>query len=223
MDDPALEPARHQHALQGLARLNWWSRSASILWGPIASLARRLPRRPLRLLDLATGAGDVPIALWRGAQRAGVRLEIAGCDRSPVAIAHAQARAQRAGAGVQFFAADALTDPLPAGYDIVACSLFLHHLSDDDASRLLRRMAQSTRHLLLVNDLVRSRAGLALAMAGTRLLCRSSIVHADGPQSVRAAYTLDEARRLAEAAGLQGVSIIHRWPCRFLLSWSQGV
>lgn len=219
MDDPALDPLLHAQALRGLARLNHFSRSASILWAPMSQLASEVGEKPLRLLDLATGAGDLPVEVWRRARRAGLSLTVAGCDRSPVAIEQARARARRAAAPIEFFVADALTDPLPSGYDILTCSLFLHHLSDDDAVRLLQRMARSAQHLVLVNDLVRGVPGLALAVVGTRFLSRSPVVHADGPQSVRAAYTIEDMRALASRAGLAGASVERRWPCRFLLSW----
>lgn len=219
MDDPALDPQLHAQALRGLARLNRFSRSAGILWAPIGQLASEANEKPLRLLDLATGAGDLPVELWQRARRAGWSLTVAGCDRSPVAIEQARARARRATAPIEFFVADALTDPLPSGYDILTCSLFLHHLRDDDAVRLLQRMAHSAQHLVLVNDLVRGIPGLALAVVGTRLLSRSAVVHADGPQSVRAAYTIEDMRALARRAGLDGAIVARCWPCRFLLSW----
>jgi hypothetical protein len=41
----------------------------------------------------------------------------------------------------------------------------------------------------------------------------------DGPLSVRAAFTIAEARQLAEEAGLHGAAISWRWPFRFLLQW----
>src|SRR5438309_1542594 len=87
MDQPGLEPKRHRQALHGLGRINWWSGSAGILWPPLAALARVSPH-PLRVLDLATGGGDVPIRLWQKAQRAGLPLVIEGCDVSPVAVDH---------------------------------------------------------------------------------------------------------------------------------------
>ena len=79
--------------------------------------------------------------------RAGVALHIDGCDVSPTAVEFAAGRARRAGADVRFFAADALRDPLPDGYDAVVCSLFLHHLADDEAEgfRLLTQPAASGR------------------------------------------------------------------------------
>jgi hypothetical protein len=70
MDQPGLSPPRHARALRGLARINFWSGSAGILWRPLAALCRRPDTQHLRVLDLATGGGDVPIRLWRRARRA---------------------------------------------------------------------------------------------------------------------------------------------------------
>jgi hypothetical protein len=52
-------------------------------------------------------------------------------------------------------------------------------------------------------------------------LSRSPVVRHDGPVSVAAAFSLAEARMLAQRAGLYGASLVRRWPCRFLLSWSR--
>jgi 2-polyprenyl-3-methyl-5-hydroxy-6-metoxy-1,4-benzoquinol methylase len=220
MDQPGLDPATHHRALQGLARINRWSRSAAALWPAVAGAAARAGR-PVRVLDVATGAGDVPVGLWKRAMRAGLPVEIAGCDISPTALEHAQQRATAAGAGIEFFRHDVLAEPLPGGWDVITCSLFLHHLSDDEAAAVLKRMRDAAGTTVTVSDLLRSPAGYLLAWAGTRLLTRSWVVHTDGPLSVRAAFTVDEVRRLADAAGLGGAQVTTRWPCRFLLTWSR--
>jgi SAM-dependent methyltransferase len=221
MDQPGLDPSRHVHALQGLARINFWSGSAGILWPPLKALARRLGTSRLRVLDIASGAGDVPLRLWRRARRAGLDLQIEGCDISPVAVEHAHAAADQASAPLRFFVLDALQDSLPEDCDVVMSSLFMHHLEETRARQLLRRMASATRHLVLINDLVRSWSGLWLARLGTRLLSTSDVVHYDGPRSVEGAFTLEEVRALAEKAGLAGAEIRRRWPCRYLLTWSR--
>lgn len=219
MDQPDLSRERHVQALRGLARINFLSASAGILWPELAALARRLAPHVPRVLDVATGGGDVPIRLWRKAQRAGLELRIEGCDISPVALEHARAAAARAAAPLHFFEHDALSGPLPEGYDAVFCSLFLHHLDEEQAVTFLRRMADSASHLVLVNDLERSRIGLLLAHVVGRLLTTSDVVHVDGPRSVEGAFTREEARALAERAGLVGARVGWRWPFRWLLSW----
>ena len=203
MDQPGLDPPRHRAALAALGRINFVSASAGIVWAPLQRLAQRL-NRTVRVLDIASGGGDVAIRVSNKAQRSGVRMEVEGCDISPTAIDFATQRSQAAEASVRFFALDALHEPIPDGYDAIMCSLFLHHLDEPDTLSLLSRMAQATRHLVLVNDLTRSRAGLFLAHLATRLLSRSAIVHTDGPLSVHGAFTPAEALALAERAGLHG-------------------
>ena len=74
-------------------------------------------------------------------------------------------------------------------------------------------------HLVVVNDLLRSRGGLLLAHLASRLFTGSDVVRVDGPRSVRAAYSLGEIRALAGRAGLESARIEPRWPCRFVLTW----
>jgi SAM-dependent methyltransferase len=219
MDQPDLDESLHLHALRGLERINRWSGSARILWRPLRTLVQQSGPAPLRLLDVATGAGDVPLALWHKARRAGIPLHVEGCDISARAVAVAQQRARSAGADIRFFQHDALTGPLPDSYDVVTCSLFLHHLDDGQAVDLLARMARAGRRLVLVNDLRRGVVGYLLAQVGGRLLSASPVVHTDGPRSVAASFTPAEARELAGRAGLDGAHVARRWPCRFLLSW----
>ncbi len=220
MDQPDLDEERHFQALRGLERINFWSGSARILWPAVRTLARQTGS-PLRLLDVASGAGDVPIRLWHKARRTGIPLDVAGCDVSPRAVDYARRRAEQRGAAVRFFVWNALEDPLPAAPDVVTSSLFLHHLSDAEAVVFLRRLGQLASRLVLVNDLVRSLPGFLLAYVGTRVLSTSRVVHTDGPQSVESAFRRDEALALAHEAGLHGATVRRRWPCRFLLSWNR--
>jgi hypothetical protein len=217
MDEPDMAGQRHVDALRGLERINVWSGSAGILWPTLVQLARS-NAEAIRILDVATGGGDLPIRLWHCAKRVGLQMEIEGMDRSASAIEHARRSAAARKADVRFFVGDALGEELPRGYDAIMCSLFLHHRSRDDAVLLLHRMGEAALRAVLVNDLRRSVVGLLLAYGGTRLLSRSRVVHVDGPLSVRAAFTVAEARSLAVDAGLKDIVIVRRWPCRFLLT-----
>jgi 2-polyprenyl-3-methyl-5-hydroxy-6-metoxy-1,4-benzoquinol methylase len=218
MDQPQLAVDRHREALRGLERINWWSSSARLLWHPIRRLLREVGS--LRLLDVAAGAGDVPLELWRCARRERLPLRVAGCDRSVTAVRYAHEQARRAGADIEFFVGDVLGD-LTGNYDVVTCSLFMHHLDGDQAVEVLRRMARLAARLLLVNDLRRCPLGMMAAYLGTRLLSTSQVVRVDGPRSVAAAFTRPELLELARRAGLTDADITHRWPFRLLLRWEK--
>jgi len=146
-------------------------------------------------------------------------VQVDGSDLSPQAVAIATRSAEERGQSAKFFQADALNDPLPEGYDVILSSLFLHHLDEEQAVDLLRRMGCASRCLVLVNDLIRSPLGYGLAWAGCRLLSRSPIVHFDGPVSVQGAFQVQEVRALAARSGLEGAAVRRSWPERYLLSW----
>ena len=221
MDDPALDRQRHVAALRGIARLNAWSASTTTVWGAIARFARRNKLDRLRVLDVASGAGDIPLRLWHKARRANLHLDLHGVDISPKAIDFARQRAETHGAPITFSRLDVLNDPLPTGFDVVMSSLFFHHLEDPHATSLLRAMADAASQMVLVNDLRRNLPGWLLAHAAARVFTRSDVVHVDAPLSVKAAFTPNEFRHLAMLAGLQDVTVRQRWPCRMLLTWER--
>lgn len=222
MDQPGLEDHLHRGALVGLGRINRFSGSGRIVWNAVERLISANAPRTWRLLDLASGGGDVAIDVARRAARAGARVVVDGYDVSPFAVRYATARATERGVeNVQFFRQDVLNGPLPEGYDVVMCSLFLHHLPEEIASALLARMAAAAQRLVLVNDLCRSAFGYGLVWLGCRFLTRSPIVHVDGPRSVQSAFSLNEIREVARQGGLAGAIVERRWPCRFLLQWSR--
>lgn len=220
MDQVGIDAAAHDQALQGLRRINVLSGAVGSLFTEIKALtAEQAHNRPLRILDVACGGGDNSIALAERCRSHGLAVQVDGCDLSQQAVAIACRHAADKDVQATFFQADALRDPLPLDYDVVVCSLFLHHLDETTAVELLRRMGQCCRQLLLVNDLIRSPLGYGLAWVGCRLLSRSPIVHFDGPVSVQGAFRMDEALDLTVQAGLGGARVRRSWPERFLLSW----
>lgn len=218
-DQLDLEPKRLHGALAGLQRINYWSGAHRLLWPAIRDLARHDAARRLSVLDLASGAGDIPIALWRRARRAGIELDIAGCDFNPRAVAFAEELAQRKQVPVSYFTWDVLEKDPPHRFDVATCSLFMHHLDEAQAVMLLERMTRTAKRLVVVSDLQRCARGLALAYVVTRLLATSRVNRVDSVRSVRAAFSLAEARELACRAGLADATLTPRWPCRFVLTW----
>ena len=207
MDEPDLARNLHEDALSGIERINRVSGATGALWRRI----RRIPGS-LRVLDLACGSGDVACGLQQRARAEGRDVDVSGCDVSAVAVDVAQAR------GVAtFFQHDVVADGVPEGYDVYTCSLFLHHLADDDSVAVLRGMAQG--RAMFVSDLRRTRRGLLLARVVTPFLTRSPVVRKDSQLSVRGAHTIDEARALFARAGLADAVFERQWPQRFLVSW----
>lgn len=217
MDDPGLDPELHRQALQALRRVNRISGTAGRIWRTVRRMAGS-GTGPVRVLDVGCGGADTLVEIGRRAARSGVPVELHGCDRSATALAHARGYAGGAGVPVELHRLDVLEDSLPDGFDLVTSTLFLHHLEGPAATGLLARLAGIARGGL-VQDLIRSRLGYALAWTGLRLLSNSPVAHVDGPRSVEAGFSLEEAARMAADAGLPEARLDRAWPERVVLRW----
>ncbi len=221
MDDPAIDPAEHAHALRGLARLNALSGVSRQLYPILKGLAASLDR-PLTITDVATGSADLPVALLRRARRDGVRFDLKACDISEVALANAAERASSAGVALTTKQLNALDEALPEA-DVVTCALFLHHLQDDEIVAVLKRMVTAASRFLLISDLRRGPWGTSLATIVPRLVTRSHVVHVDAVRSARAALSMGEARSLTRGiSGGGSWKIDPAFPARMLLQWQPG-
>lgn len=219
MDSPEISPDVLIKTLDGLGLVNAITLSLRIVWPDVCATVTRHPTRPVRILDVAAGGGDMLIRLHKRAMRHRFAVELAGCDISPVALAHATASADAAGVPIDFFRHDASIDALPDGYDMIMSSLFLHHLDDDDAARFLREAAARANDRVVIHDLARSTLSFWFARLGTSFLLLNDICRKDGERSVEGAFTRQEAAALASKGGLVNAEIESRLPFRFLLRW----
>jgi len=186
LDSKDCPPDETQTSLRDLSRINRW-------FGGVTATRRLLERvvsvtglKRLSLLEVAAGLGDVPRGAAMRLARSGISLEIIDLDRVP---SHLQ-RDHRA------LAADALALPFPdASFDVVSCSLFVHHLQPDEVKRFAIEALRVSRHAVLINDLIRHPLHLALVYAGFPLM-RSYVSRVDGVASVRRAYVPEEMRAM---------------------------
>jgi 2-polyprenyl-3-methyl-5-hydroxy-6-metoxy-1,4-benzoquinol methylase len=215
MDDPALPAAELDAALRGLRRLNLASRATTSLWKVLRAIAAG-STTPLRIVDVAAGSGDVLIGLGKRARRAVLPLELHACDLRPEMLAQVEAQAKAAGLDVASFVFDAFSGELPGGFDVAMTSLFCHHLPDAAVISLLGKMARAARHIV-VSDLQRTPASLALVWLGSRTLTRSRVVHVDSLLSVRASFVIEEFHEMAKKAGLKDIHFHRCGPARFIM------
>ncbi len=226
MDDPGLDPVEHRRALAGLRRINFFSRTSVHLVNEINQIVKQENLKSVSILDVGCGSGDVAIGVATQVSLS-TTLQLEGWDISPTSVACAQhnwerniARSTRAqgfhNPQVLFRQIDVF-EPPDGQFDIVYCCLFLHHFSLPDAVRIVASMLRLAGHAVILDDLRRTRFGLLLAKFGCYALSRSPVVHFDGPQSVRAAFSDIEALEIANRAGAKKVTLRRHWPERFCL------
>ncbi len=211
LDDPNADPATVRASLRHIARANrWFGGRAAVLWG-LRRAVRGLGRGArLSLLDIGTGAGDLPRAAQRWAGRRGIELEVYGLERSATAAALARANA------VPCIVSDAGAIPVRRGsVDIVLLSQVAHHFAPASAEALFRSCHRIARRALVVADLRRSRVASAAFALGARALRFDPVTRADGHTSIRRGYTRAELAALlpphAEVARRPGWRLVAVW------------
>jgi ubiquinone/menaquinone biosynthesis C-methylase UbiE len=164
------------------------------------------------VLDVGTGAADIPRELVRWARRQGRRVRVFALDRDPATLRIA-AELVRDYPEITFLRGDALALPIRSeAVDLTISAMTLHHLEPEAGVRYLAEMDRAARVGFVVNDLARSRAAHWVVWLITRFITRSAISRHDGPLSVKRSYTPGEVRGLCEQAGLAGVDVVHHWP-----------
>ena len=217
LDGPLGDPVVLTGNLRDLERVNRWLGGVSLSARALRTLTDGLD--DLRVLDVGTGAADIPLALLERARRDGRRLHVTGIDTRPEIVAAATARTPslRSTAGLELHLGDGRSLPYDTGmFDVAHASMVVHHLEPDDAVRLLAEMRRVARTGIIVNDLVRGRLAWRGAWILAHGLTRNRFTRHDAPLSVRRAYTETE---LADLLGRAGLTVVfrtrgllrHRW------------
>src|SRR4029450_11288108 len=152
MDRPQPVSTELERDLERLRQLNRWFGSHRL----VSMFMRRwiMPGAQMRVVDLATGSGDIPRLVVDHARKIGAQIEIDAVDRQPATLEIARGLTPE-NPEISYHSQHILEWNCPQGYDIALCSLALHHFSEDDAVNLLRRCRELSKRFVLVSDLRR--------------------------------------------------------------------
>src|SRR5687767_12508038 len=191
-----------ERSLRDLRRINKYLGGISIY--------RRLLRRftPRSILDIGTGTSDDLEAVPHIPVRIGLDFKI---DHLLY---------MRNGSRVLRVVGDATRLPFrDATVDVVTSAHFFHHFSAEGNVTILEEALRVSRQGVTVNDTRRHYAPLLFVLLLSALRVFGRITRYDAPASVRQAYTLAEARAIAERAGAK-FEILRMWPFRLgILLW----
>ena len=209
--------------LRDIEKLNRWflGYRPVLRWLDSLDLARF--RKPLRIIDIGCGHGDLLRQIDRWAEKRGIEARLTGCDMNPETIAIA-ANATRRASRIQWTATDVFSLNGRGSVDLVVSSLFTHHLAENEVVRFVRWMEQHAEIGWFINDLSRAAIPYWLLKAFTKAAGLHRFVQHDGPVSIRRAFVADDWRRMCSAADLpENEFAIQSWkPARLCVSRIKG-
>ncbi len=198
MDRPQPVSTELETDLRNLRALNRWFGSYAL----VENFLRRWIRRGdnMRIVDLATGSGDIPRLIVEHARKVGAEVSVHAVDRQSSTLEIARGLSAQY-PEIDFEFADILNFRGGEVYDLVLCSLALHHFSDDDAVRVLQRCRELSRKFVLVSDLRRRWLATVGVYLLTAAIFREPMTRTDGRLSAARAFSFHELDALAERAG----------------------
>lgn len=204
MDRPGADPTMLSEDLRNLRVINRLFGGLSAVRKNIIPFLDTMGRgREIRILDLATGSADHPMAVADLARARGDAVHITGVDKNPhmVRVARERTASYR---NIIIEQQDLLSLPYSSQcFDIVLCSLAIHHFSREGVVHILQEMNRLSRTGYIVNDLSRSWVGAWTAWLYTHGTTRNPMTLHDSTVSVLRAFTPDELLSMAEEAELR--------------------
>src|SRR5213083_2500760 len=186
--------------LKRIRQLNRWFGSYRLVLDFVRDWIK--PADKLRIVDLATGSGDIPRLIVDYARKINATVEMDALDRQPATLEIAR-RLSADYPEISYREADILEWNSVQAYDIALCTLALHHFSNEDAARILHKCREASQGFVLVSDLRRSFSLVAGVYVLTTLIFREPMTRYDARLSVARAFSFSEMRNLARKAGWQ--------------------
>lgn len=220
MDDADVSFDEFRSCLADLARVN----RVTLTHRPVLAFfdrllsARAFPRaRPLRVIDVGSGYGDLLRAVRRWSRRRGLAMSLTGVDLSPWSR-RAALEATPPDDDIDWITADAFSFQPAHAPDVIVSSQFTHHLPDPAIEHFLRWMEKRADLAWFVNDLHRHPVPYHFFRHFSRLANYHHFVRHDGPVSIARSFVPDDWRRALQGAGIGPEDATIRWEIPFRLT-----
>jgi SAM-dependent methyltransferase len=194
--------------LQDIARVNrlTFAYRPTIFWMERLIAADPSSARPLRVVDVGCGDGDMLRRIDAWAAKRGAAVALTGIDLNPDAIRAAK-EATPPAKRIEWIIGDAISDATSGEVDVVISSLLTHHLTDPQIVLFLRWMEKTARRGWFINDLHRQPVPYHLFRLWARFTNWHPFVKYDGPVSIRRSFVVEDWHNLCAASGLTSETI----------------
>jgi len=198
MDRPQPVSVELERDLENIRDLNRWFGSYALISNFLERWIK--PGARLRIVDLATGSGDIPRLIADYGRQIGADLQIDAVDQQSSTLQVAKKLSAQY-PEINFVEGNILEWNSAQPFDLVLCTLALHHFSEDDAVRLLRHCRALSRRFVLVSDLRRGWLATIGVWLLTTTIFRDPMTKYDARLSAVRAFSFSEIGELAVRAG----------------------
>lgn len=217
MDDLTLSGEELRRNLEELEVINNWLGGYNVVLDALEKLLGNYTGPPLRIADIGCGGGDTLRSIAKWARQKKLPLRLTGIDANDFMVQYAR---KRCGGFPEISVKqyDVFSESFQnQTYDIVVCSLFCHHFTNEQLVHMFRQLHRQAGIAVIINDLHRHWLAYYAIKYITAAFSGSRLVRNDAPLSVRRAFRRKELQLLLQQAGVPGYSLRWMWAFRWQL------
>jgi 2-polyprenyl-3-methyl-5-hydroxy-6-metoxy-1,4-benzoquinol methylase len=216
MDDFAMEGEILRDALDKIASINQLLGGNKLtLHGVKDMLSTAEQDREFTIVDVGCGNGDMLRALADYATTKGLTFNLIGIDANNFTITHARDLSKNY-ANISYRCEDIFDKEFEnLKYDIVLCTLTLHHFKDDQIEKLLRVFYNNATLGVVINDLHRSKIAYRSFQALCKVFRLNDMSREDGLVSILRGFKKVDLIQFSKKLGFRKYDVKWKWAFRY--------
>ncbi|PTS97560.1 methyltransferase [Pedobacter sp. HMWF019] len=215
MDDFGMEGEILRDALDKIAKINQLLGGNKVTLQGVKQLIQTNSKTSMRILDVGCGNGDMLRTLADFAARQGLTLDLLGIDANPYTVQHAE-KLSKDYKNIHYHTANVFEEIGKENtYDIILCTLTLHHFTDQEILFLLGGFTQKSRLGVVINDLHRSTAAYYLFKALCFVFRLNDMSREDGLISILKGFKKRDLQNFSRQLHLKNERIQWKWAFRY--------
>jgi 2-polyprenyl-3-methyl-5-hydroxy-6-metoxy-1,4-benzoquinol methylase len=216
MDDFAMEGEILREALDKIASINRLLGGNKVtIEGVEKLLENKKSATEIRILDVGCGNGDMLRALAEYGNAKGLNFKLIGMDANGFTIDYAK-RLSAGFKNISYTCSDIFDEIKQArNYDVILCTLTLHHFKDDEILNLLSGFRKQAAIGVVINDLHRSRLAYYLFIAVCKVFGLNKMSKDDGLVSILRGFKKNDLINYAEKLNIRKHFLRWRWAFRY--------
>lgn len=215
MDDFTMEGALFRDTLDKLEIINRFLGGNSVTINGLKNLLKNQSKnKTITIVDLGCGNGDILRDVAKFGRKNNYSFNLIGIDANLAAIEYAKELSKEY-SELSFKTIDILSEDFKKqSYDVVLCTLFLHHFKNEELISFLKTTTNKATIGVVVNDLHRHKLAYYLfKLIG--FFIKNKMVRQDGLTSVLRAFKREDLENIAKEIKVH-FSIQWKWAFRYL-------
>ena len=216
MDDFAMEGEILRNALDKIAKINQLLGGNQLTLQGVEKLLNNIPKQTeITILDVGCGNGDMLRNLADYGTKNNLKFNLIGIDANQFTINYAKKLSHNY-SNISYKLEDIFDKPFSQlKYDIILCTLTLHHFKEDEIIELLKIFNANSKIGIVINDLQRSAIAYRLFQGLSFVFRLNKMTKQDGLTSILRGFKKQELIDFSEKLKLKNYKIHWKWAFRY--------